>query len=179
MKTKTMKYLVLCHILVFLLCVGDLSAQTVVQDSAQVAQSTQANVQAERTAWNTVHLELLGMGGLWSVTYERSLTNDISVRAGFGNQNLPIGPFYPIITINGFLGQGEHRSEVGVGYTPGSTDGRSWTSEHKGIMRVGYRYQPLRGGINFALAFTPWIYFRQDFSPSIFPWGGISLGWGF
>ena len=82
MKTETMKYRVLCHILVFLLCVGGLLAQTVVRDSAQMVQSTQASVQAERTAWNTVHLELLGLGLIYSVSYERHLSKSFALRFG-------------------------------------------------------------------------------------------------
>ena len=67
-----MKYRVLCHILVFLLCAGGLFAQT--QDSTQIIY---------RTARNIVFVEGLGNGGYYSVNYERFLLDAISLRVGF------------------------------------------------------------------------------------------------
>jgi hypothetical protein len=69
---------------------------------------------------------------------------------------------------------------------PMSISGRGWNYDPKGIVRIGYRYQPLSGGFNFGLTFTPLVSVN-DFPPSvnflqrlyIQPWGGISLGWGF
>ncbi len=170
-----MKYRVLCHICVFLLGVDGLSAQTVGRDSAQVAQSTQASVQAERTAWNTVHLELLGLGGLASINYERNLSSNFAIRFGVGVT--PIGLWLPI-TFSGFLGEGAHRGEIGCGViwqrgglydSPGFNAG----------LRIGYRYQPLHGGFNFAATFTPIIFLLDSSSPDVKPYVGISLGWGF
>lgn len=158
-----MKYRVLCHILVFLLCVGGLFAQTVVKDSAQVAQSTQASVQVERTAWNTVHLELAGLGTLFSLSYERFLSEGTAIRFGIG--------LSPFVTFSGFLGEGEHRFEIGGGFNLVDGGGIRSSPVLYSALRLGYRYQPMKGGFNFALAFTPIL--------SLAPWGGISLGWGF
>lgn len=162
MKTKTMKYRVLCHILVLLLCVGALSAQTVVQDSTQMAKSTQASVQAERTAWNTVHLELAGVGFLFSLSYERFFSEGTAIRFG--------GPA-PFVTFSGFIGEGEHRFEIGGGFVLVDVGAIRSSLVLYSALRLGYRYQPLKGGFNFAITFTP---------TELFPlWGGISLGWGF
>lgn len=162
-KTKTMKYRVLCHILVFLLCVGGLLAQTVVKDSAQVVQSTQANVQAERTAWNTVHLDLAGLGSLFSLSYERFFSEGAAIRFGIGPSSF--------VTFSGFIGEGEHRFEIGGGFVLVDNGAIRSSLALYSALRLGYRYHPLKGGFNFAIAFTPIL--------SLAPWGGISLGWGF
>ncbi len=166
-----MRY-VLCHILVFLLCVGGLSAQTVVRDSAQVVQSTQASVQAERTAWNTVHLELLGNGLIGSISYEGAVSKYLTLRLGLGFT--PLGVIVPI-TLNGFIGERDHLCEISAGAVWTRTDPRGGGDFELGAtFRLGYRYQPLHGGFNFGAAFTPFI-----LSNGFQPWGGISLGWGF
>jgi hypothetical protein len=162
---------VLCHILVFLLCVGGLSAQTVVQDSAQMVQSTQASVRLERTAWNTVHLELLGVGFLYSLSYEGFFSEGTAIRFGAGWS--PSTLFVPL-TFSGFIGDGEHRCEIGAGGVYLSDNVGGFLHSNSGLywaLRIGYRYQPLKGGFNFAITFTPTEYFPL--------WGGISLGWGF
>ncbi len=163
MKTKTMKYRVLCHILVFLLCVGGLSAQALTKDSTQTVQSTQASMKAERTAWNTVHLELAGLGTLFSLSYERFFSEGTAIRFGLG--------LSPFVTFSGFLGEGEHRFEMGGGFVLVDGGGIRSNPVLYSALRLGYRYHPLKGGFNFAIAFTPIL--------SLAPWGGISLGWGF
>lgn len=171
-----MKYRVLCHILVFLFCVGGSSAQTVAQDSAQVVQSTQASVQAERTAWNTIHVELLGMGGSWSVGYEGAIARYLTIRLGASVNSLGIViPF----TLNGFIGGEEHLCEVGGGVVFVGSYGQDGRTGFDAALRLGYRYQPLHGGFNFAATFTPHIFLAEYDSPHFQPWGGISLGWGF
>ncbi|MBL7993469.1 MAG: hypothetical protein JNN25_18670 [Candidatus Kapabacteria bacterium] len=177
-----MKYRVLCHILVFLLCVGGLLAQTVLQDSVQVAQSTQANVQAERTAKETVFLELLGNGFAYSLNYERFLSEQYAYRIGFST--LP--PYYYFLPLSAsyFIGQNEHRLEMGGGgvlaLLPRIQQNVSVIPAFFLVLRLGYRYQPLNGGFNFAVTFTPlWDVGHNLWSPRVSPWGGISLGWSF
>jgi hypothetical protein len=170
-----MKYLVLCHILVFLLCVSGLAAQTVLRDSTQVVQSTQASVQAERTALNTVHLELLGLGAIYSLSYEGHLSKNLAARFGAGFT--PLGLYIPF-TISGFIGDGKDRCEIGGGVIWQSGNNYRNAGFNAGL-RLGYRYQPLGGGFNFAVTFTP-IIFLVDYSrPNFQPYGGISLGWSF
>ena len=79
-----------------------------------------------------------------------------------------------LISLSGFLGDGEHRFEIGSGVILGSGDGY-YTQPYAGFgFRFGYRYWPLHGGFNFGFTFTP-IILNSAFTP----WGGISLGWGF
>ncbi len=170
-----MKYRVLCHILVFFVCLSSLLAQTVVQGSVLSTHPTQL----ERNALNAVHFDLGGSGGLCSVSYERFITSYFSARVAFGSTLLPIESIYPSVTVSGFIGQTEHRGEIGFGCTPGQIGKRGLDLDLIGLARVGYRFQPLLGGFNFAITFTPWIKFRSNLKPDVWTWGGISLGWGF
>lgn len=177
-----MKYRVLCHILVFLLYVGGLSAQTAVKDSVQVVQSTQASVQAERTAKETVFLELLGNGFAYSLNYERLLNEQYACRIGFST--LPPYYYFLPLTASYFIGQNEHRFEMGGGgvlaLLPKLQPSTPIIPAFFLVLRFGYRYQPLNGGFNFAVTFTPlWDVGYNLWSPRVSPWGGISLGWGF
>jgi hypothetical protein len=147
-------------------------AQEVPKDSMQIRQSTQASFQAQRTAWNTVHLEILGNGFIGSISYEGAIFKYLTLRAGAGYT--PLGIIIPI-TLNGFIGEGEHLCEIGAGITLTPTDPRCCGKlDLIPALRLGYRYSPLHGGFNFGVAFTPLIL------PYTFqPWVGISLGWGF
>jgi hypothetical protein len=163
---------VLCHIV--LLCAFALGAvaQETQKDSVFITSSTQASVQTERTAWNTVHLELLGNGFIGSISYEGALLKYLTLRTGAGLT--PLGIIIPI-TLNGFIGEREHLCEIGAGITLTPTDPRCCGKlDLIPAVRLGYRYQPLHGGFNFGIAFTPLI-----LPYSFQPWGGISLGWGF
>jgi hypothetical protein len=97
-----------------IVCPNNLATQTVHLDSSQVSVSTQASVQPQRTAWNTIHLELLGTGILYSVSYEGFISNHLALRLGFGI--VPsLFTLFPI-TVSGFIGREEHRFEIGAGY---------------------------------------------------------------
>ena len=121
MKAKTTKYRVLCHILVFLLCVGGLFAQTVVQDSAQMVQSTQqvVHLQSEqRIAQNALLLELsvyprsYATEYLYSLSYERLLNDNVSLRIG---ATLSRAEFAIPISWHGFIGTHSVAFDIGVG----------------------------------------------------------------
>lgn len=163
-----MKYRVLCHILVFLLCVGGLLAQTVLQDSLKL-----------RTSWNTVFLEFLGNGGFISASYEGAISSNLSIRAGIGWTASTL--FMPC-TISTYIGANEHRGEVGGGLIllPGYIQQPLKEFPFAATARLGYRYHPLLGGLNFGIAFTPILgYGLSTRTIQVVPWGGISLGWGF
>ncbi|MCU0424514.1 MAG: hypothetical protein MUF71_02690 [Candidatus Kapabacteria bacterium] len=180
MKVKTPKYRVLCHILVFFVCLSGLAAQTTAKNSVQMEPSTQASVQVERTAKKDIFAELLGNGIVYSVNYEWALDSLYSCRIGF--MALPLYLYFLPITASYFIGQGEHRFEIGGGGVPatvGTLKGEI-TPAFFLALRIGYRYQPLRGGFNFAATFTPfWDVGSNFWLPRVSPWGGISLGWGF
>jgi hypothetical protein len=125
-----------------------------------------------------VFVEGFGNAGYYSVNYERFLSDPISLRAGLSfwtNGSIPFIQDRVIcpILINFLTSESGHNFEVGVGavlvlititsYPPGITTTLS--------LRLGYRYQPLKGGFVFGIAFTP-----IPYQPI---WGGISLGWAF
>src|ERR1043165_8241224 len=101
-----------------------------------------ARAEEERVAKNTVYLELGGNGLIYSVNYERFLSNDLNVRVGLeyfsltasgsggsGNATLAIFP----VTVS-FLGlsKGPHAFELGAGidiaYASASTDSTGGSS---------------------------------------------------
>jgi hypothetical protein len=172
-----MKYRVLCHILVFFVCLGSLMAQT--QDSTQ---------KIPRTARNVVFVEGLGNGFLYSVNYERFLWDAVSLRAGFSAWTNNSDPQFiqdnitvPIL-INFLTSESEHNFEGGIGITIWQNTITSYPTRTTilAALRLGYRYQPLKGGFVFGIAFTPLFnpFFSRG-SSGIEAWGGISLGWSF
>lgn len=173
---------VLCHIV--LLCTFALGAfaQEAQKDSVQVQSLTQASIQAKRTARRTVFLELLGNGFAYSVNYEKLFDEQFAGRIGL--MTLPPYYYFLPLTASYFIGQYEHRLEMGGGCVPALLpriqQDISFMPAFFLVVRLGYRYQPLNGGFNFAATFTPlWDVGNNFWSPRVSPWGGISLGWGF
>jgi hypothetical protein len=144
----------------------------------------------ERKAKNLVYLELLGNGGVYSINYERMLTDDLSARLGFSylsvstsagdasaKANLVTAP----ALINYTVGGRNHRAEVGAGatlvYVSASSEGGSGVGASGegvavlGTGVVGYRYAPADGGFVFRAGFTP-LFGKGGF----LPWGGMSFG---
>jgi hypothetical protein len=144
---------------------------------------------------NGVYLELLGNGGLYSVNYDRKLTDRVSIRLGVGawtsesffggKTTLRTVP----LTVNVLGGRGNHRLEAAAGVLVGRrTRGSvySSSSETSGFLSLtgtlGYRYQRQRGFL-FRTGFTPFFglgdeetaYPDKGFLPSI----GVSFGFGF
>jgi len=144
----------------------------------------------ERTANNSIFLELLGNGGLYSVNYERIFgDSNFSLRAGFSYFSLSAGDSSTsLITIpllvNYYIGGLDHKLQLGAGalgaYVSASTTstGTGYLSGSgvgvAGTAVVGYRYIPHDGGFNFGVGFTP-IVGAGGFAP----FGGISFGGGF
>jgi hypothetical protein len=151
-----------------------------------------------RTARNTLYVELLGSGALYSLNYERFFTDDISARVGAmylgldassvsttgvasASANLLVVP----VTVS-YLGlsSGAHAFELGAGvdivYFSASAKDSTGTSAFGsgsgvgGTAIIGYRYAPKNGGFNFRAALTP--LFGQG---GFLPWFGLSFGYGF
>lgn len=100
----------------------------------------------------------------------------LSLRAGAGilpnfsifwsdESTLTIAP----LTLNYLAGSGSHRMELGGGIIFGLWDGSSLGILGTGTL--GYRYQPLQGGLMFRIGFTP--VFAVE---GIYPLAGVSAG---
>lgn len=135
-----------------------------------------------RSARNVVFAELLGNAGLYSINYERFITDDVSVRVGFeyfsfslnllGNTSSTSVVVAPVMLNYLGIGSRDHKLELGIGpevfrtITSGLEVGATAT--------VGYRYVPHDGGVTCNIGFTP-IITRHGF----LPWGGLGLGGAF
>ncbi len=151
--------------------------------------SYELKVPKERTAKNSLYVELLGNGGLYSLNYERNLTDDVTARLGFSYLSLSASASddsasvtfmsFPLMA-NYLLGGGNHHLELGAGatvlYASGEVESGGSRSSGDGVgvagtATVGYRYQPRDGGFLFKVGFTPLVG-----SGGFLPWGGLSLG---
>ena len=114
---------------------------------------------------NSIYLEFLGNGGLYSVNYDRLFSDDVGVRIGFmyfeadkfifaNDLQILIIP----ITLNYLIGSGNHKLELGGGPLIAFASGRAsffglFEGEKRSGSRVGatatigYRYQKSYGGL--------------------------------
>lgn len=153
--------------------------------STPAAQSVAAaapvqRVEAPEMARDAVYFEFLGNGLLYSINYDRRLTDVVSVRAGM----MVMGAIASPVTVNALLGGGSHRLELGAGALLISAPGElAKETEDEGLedvravtatATVGYRYQPRRGGFVFRAGFTPILVDGVGL-----PWAGVSLGYAF
>ena len=127
---------------------------------------------------HSVYLELGGNSGVYSLNYDYSLpvSENTKLAVGGGLALLSIYSYHegpsPVKTnlyfftpeANLLFGKNSHHLETGA----------SLILFQIPALRVGYRYQPAKGGFLFRAGFTP-LLFRME----IFPWGGISFGYTF
>ncbi|MFQ5652595.1 MAG: hypothetical protein ACE5IY_21895 [bacterium] len=143
--------------------------------------------QPARTDRNSVYIELLGNGLLYSINYDRMFSESVGGRIGimyFGaaevdgdeDVNLTVVP----VMANYLVGKGTHRLELGLGallvFAARDFDEKGGAVDEQGVAgtaTVGYRFQPLNGGFLFRAGVTP------IFSDKVSLWGGLSLGYGF
>ena len=143
----------------------------------------------EGTYWrNQIYAELLGNASLYSVNYERRLSDNLSARIGLGfipktssNENIFLG--IPL-TASYILGKSLIKFEMGLGATylkseyagVGSrTDYRSYLLM-TGIL--GFRLVKSGGGVTVRFVFTP--FYSPQLQPTTFQFsGGISIGHSF
>lgn len=154
---------------------------------------------AQVTAPNGIYLELLGNGLLYTINYDRFITDDISLRFGFGylgisassesGESASASMMLVPITFNYFLAShdngkaGSSKFELGAGILvanlSASASGNAGTLFSAsgfgiaGTATIGYRYQASDGGFIFRIGFTPLI------GNGFVPWGGLSFGYGF
>lgn len=143
---------------------------------------------------NTVYAELLGAGGLASVNFDYRLGKNpegFGLRTGIGyfQWNNSSTVTLPIIA-NYLLGKNGKYLDLGIGARlgyetmvdkePNSPDQIFEEGFRIGapILNIGYRYQPIEGGFNFRIGFSPYINFSQGM-PDFFWMPHLSLGYTF
>ena len=143
---------------------------------------------------NTVFLEVGGNSLLWSLNYDRMITDNISVRVGYGSipfestdedeiltTTITVTPV-PIVA-NYLLGSGNHKLEIGAGilyimvdgevdFGGTSVSGSGSITATTGVL--GYRYHRATGGFSFRTSVTPIMIEGETIV-----WGGLSLGYSF
>jgi hypothetical protein len=161
-----------------------------------------APVEKGRDAKNAIYLDLLGPGVLYSINYDRMLTDTVSARIGFsylsfgasasdGTSTASASLSYMAIPITAsYLGIGSENNMLelgggvsimnfkGSGVIKSSDDkvqgGASTTTvAMTGI--IGYRHQPSDGGFVFRAGLSP----MEVFGGNFLPWGYLSLGAAF
>ena len=158
------------------------------------AASSEVRGQAERTASNTIFLELGGNALIYSLNYERVLPSDMAVRVGFGHVSVSATSGLSSASVTStsipitasYLGiGGSTKLELGGGVLfqrfSGSTSTGFGNDIEAGVFVplatfiTGLRVAPPGGGFNFKLAFTP--IWHPDVG--FFPWGSLGFGVGF
>ena len=156
-----------------------------------------AQVPEASPARNAVFVELLGNGGLYSVNYERMLTDQLGLRIGYAAWDSPLlfegtppDRYQTVpVTLSYLLGRGERKLELGGGITFGqgrldrsSDTGRDFSFRTLTAI-VGYRSQPREGGYLFRVGATPFYSFEDGEDaypdPGFFFSAGISFGYRF
>jgi hypothetical protein len=142
---------------------------------------------------NAIYVEGFGQGILYSINYDRRITPNIGLRAGFTSWSFPVALFavgelkftgFPLMAYY-LTGQGTSHLELGFGVVPAiisfqgreiffgtEVDGETITM--LGTATLGYRLQPQDGGFVFRIGVTPLFTFKEV------GWtGGLSLGFAF
>ena len=146
---------------------------------------------------NTVYFELFGNGLVYSVNYDRMVTDNISVRAGYGGltvsstsvdseTSLILTEDVKITMIpvlgNYLMGDGNHKLEIGGGVVmvsidySGNVEDIDFSIGADGAIptgNLGYRYQKPEGGLFFKASLCP--FFGDEMVTSI----GLGLGYSF
>lgn len=148
------------------------------------APEPRAGQETTRTASNSLFLEVGGPGIVYSVNYDRMLSEMFSLRVGatyFQFHELHddhAGYFFAPMVANLLLGSAQHKFEAGLGIVPGWAfsfrAGDSSGFQFNEVALAGYRYAPTAGGLHFR-ANVEMIHLKSGF----LPWGGVSVGYGF
>lgn len=158
---------------------------------------SQAPAQPRNLARNSIYLELLGNGFLYSINYERAFNRFLHARIGFMSgqlaskvicsqiyceQNEEDLPNIIPLMLNYIYGHGKHKFEVGMGLAfTTSTRGEfdlddagliNNDTKLVGVATIGYRIQPESKGALFRAGFTP--FFGNE---GVQPWGGLTVGY--
>ncbi len=107
----------------------------------------------QRSARNTVYVELGGSALVYSLNYERFISDRATIRVG--------GAYYgslfvvPVTASYVRLLHGSHGLELGLGVALIRRMDPVAVSHTIGTAIVGYRYAPTAGGLDFRVALTP------------------------
>ncbi|MGL5788125.1 MAG: hypothetical protein ACRCX4_15115 [Bacteroidales bacterium] len=155
-----------------------------------------AENQNDKNAKNAVYLDIMGIGGWYSLNYERILYSmnrlNLGVSAGVSANHLKdfTGTFNPDwsfpVSVNAFYGR-THHVEFGLGSTFASVvRANSDYDPERGLninlgLTLGYRYQKPGGGFMFRAAYTPIIPVYRKYSEEggFKNWLSVSVGYSF
>ena len=140
---------------------------------------------------NQFYLELGGNGIIYSVNYERLLSENFSLRGGIGispTLGLVDGIFiFMPVTGSILLGSSTSKLEIGLGMTYFSGketeflgNAKDGQSESELFMTgiLGYRYLS-SGGLIVRVVFIPFFNPDKTNDSKFLPWGGLSFGYSF
>ncbi|MEA3495364.1 MAG: hypothetical protein U9R42_04945 [Bacteroidota bacterium] len=152
---------------------------------------TKSQIKNDTISQNSIHFEILGTGGYFSLSYERIIFNKnkfaLGLKTGMGTYNIfdYKSNFNPDIIVpilfSGLYGK-NHKIEFGLGQTVSNivranysdSESERLTQFHSNFT-LGYRYQKNKGGFIFRINYSPIIEFNKYFRH----WGGISIGYAF
>jgi hypothetical protein len=151
-----------------------------------IAQNISSPNQSIEEIKNTIYLEVGGSAIVYSINYERRITDNLWWRLGASYVPEAIA-LVEIVTfpigISYLIGKDDKHLELGFAVTPTYTNSDFFTDksnrkEHGIIIGpiIGYRFQPKRLDVIFKLAFTPLF---TTFEAKFLPFGGLSLGYSF
>ncbi len=180
------------HSLMLVLAFSMLSATSYAEADAAAKES--ADDEAEHSR-NAAYVELGGPGIFYSLNYERFFGDSWSVRWGLSGVSFvedgtsdAMTVFVVPITGQYLFFEGSHHLELGGGIHTGfvhSDLNEFDESELFGLITIvgsiGYRYQPIDGGLVFRATFSPMYWGeRFDILGSAFQlWAGLSAGYAF
>lgn len=114
-----------------------------------------------------IFLELGGLGGFFSINYEKMLKEVVGLRVGAG---LFAFALTSPITINIITNpKSNHHIEIGGGIIIFLVGERSAITS---TLNIGYRYQPKKAGVLLKLIYSP-IFSKDD----LFNWFGLGIGY--
>lgn len=163
------------------------------------ASSAQAQGAPQTAARNSVYMELLGNGGMYSINVEREILPQLRLRIGVATWAFESDGFFfesttteshttfPLM-LNYGVGSGTSSLEVGggllLGWRKRTGPGENETSSIRSLTgTIGYRYQPRQGGFLFRAGFVPFYSLNSEEDaypdPGLFASVGVSLGYAF
>ncbi len=147
---------------------------------ASTAESGEGDSTAPRRAYarNALFLEFGGSGLLYSLNYERFVSEAFALRVGLEEA---IVAFVVPMTASFFVRRGNHALELGggiVSFRDRWSDDDATDQFFVGTAIIGYRYLPAGGGSMLRIAFTPFLGSEAD-RLGVRGWFGLAIGAAF